>query len=223
VSTGVRILPVAATIALGSVVGARLAGRIGTRVIVVAGLVMFGTAFAWISRSPLHMPYLQIAAQMILMGTGLGLTTAPATESILSVLPAAKAGVGSAVNDATREAGGTLGVAVIGSIFTSIYASHLASTSVAALPHGAARAARDSVGAAFSIAAHAAPSVSNRLVYDVNTSFMHGFHLACLVAAGVCWLGALGALALPGRRHLTTAGSQPVTAAAGELATALAR
>ena len=223
VSTGVRILPVAATIALGSVVGARLAGRIGTRVIVVAGLVMFGTAFAWISSSPLHMPYLQIAAQMVLMGTGLGLTTAPATESILSVLPAAKAGVGSAVNDATREAGGTLGVAVIGSIFTSIYARHLASTSVAALPHQAARAARDSVGAAFSIAAHAAPSVSNRLVYDVNASFMHGFHLACLVAAGVCWLGALGALALPGRRHLATTGSQPVIPTADELAPALAR
>jgi hypothetical protein len=134
------------------------------------------------------------------MGTGLGLTTAPATESILSVLPAAKAGVGSAVNDATREAGGTLGVAVIGSIFTSIYARHLAGTSIAALPHDAVRAARDSVGAAFNIAAHAAtPSLSNQLVNDVNASFMSGLHVGSLVAAGVCWLGALGALALPGR------------------------
>jgi hypothetical protein len=199
VSTGVRILPVAATIALGSVVGARLAGRIGTRVIVVVGLVMFGTAFAWISTSTVHMPYVQIALQMILMGTGLGLTTAPATESILSVLPAAKAGVGSAVNDATREAGGTLGVAVIGSIFTSIYARHLAGTSIAALPHDAVSAARGSVGAAFNIAAHAPPSLSGQLVNDVNASFMSGLHVGCLVAAGVCWLGALGALALPGR------------------------
>jgi EmrB/QacA subfamily drug resistance transporter len=209
VSTGVRILPVAATIALGSVIGARLAGRIGTRVIVVVGLVMFGTAFAWISTSPVHMPYLQIAGQMILMGTGLGLTTAPATESILSVLPAAKAGVGSAVNDATREAGGTLGVAVIGSIFTSIYARHLAGTSIAALPHGTVRAAQDSVGAAFNLAAHATPSLSHQLVNDVNASFMNGLHVACLVAAGVCWLGALGALALPGRRSLHTTPTEP--------------
>jgi hypothetical protein len=179
VSTGVRILPVAATIALGSVVGARLAERIGTRVIVVVGLVMFGTAIAWISISPIQMPYLQIALQMMLMGTGLGLTTAPATESILSVLPAAKAGVGSAVNDATREAGGTLGVAVIGSIFTSIYARHLADTSMAALPHDAVRAARDSVGAAFNIAAHASPSLSSQLV---NASFMSGLHVGSLVA-----------------------------------------
>jgi EmrB/QacA subfamily drug resistance transporter len=211
VSTGVRILPVAATIALGSVVGARLAGRIGTRVIVVAGLVMFGTAFAWIAISPVNMPYLQIAAQMVLMGTGLGLTTAPATESILSVLPAAKAGVGSAVNDATREAGGTLGVAVIGSIFTSIYARHLAGTSMAALPHDTVRAARDSVGAAFSIAAHAAPSLSTRLVGDVNASFMSGLHAGCLVAAGVCWLGAVGALALPGRPTVADRSEPAVT------------
>jgi hypothetical protein len=149
--------------------------------------------------SPLDMSYLQIALQMVLMGTGLGLTTAPATESILSVLPAAKAGVGSAVNDATREAGGTLGVAVIGSIFTSIYARHLAGTSMAALPHDAVSAARDSVGAAFNIAAHASPSLSTQLVNDVNASFMSGLHAGSLVAAGVCWLGALGALALPGR------------------------
>jgi EmrB/QacA subfamily drug resistance transporter len=96
-STGVRILPVALTIAIGSVAGARLAGRLGTRVIVVTGLVLFGTAFAWIAISPTFMSYSVIVAQMVLMGTGLGLTTAPATESILSVLPPAKAGVGSAV------------------------------------------------------------------------------------------------------------------------------
>ena len=71
------------------------------------------------------MPYDRIVGQMVLMGLGLGLTTAPATESILSVLPPAKAGVGSAVNDATREAGGTLGVAVLGGIFTSLFADHL--------------------------------------------------------------------------------------------------
>jgi hypothetical protein len=144
---------------------------------------------------------------MILMGTGLGLTTAPATESILSVLPPAKAGVGSAVNDATREAGGTLGVAVIGSIFTSIYAHHLAGTSVAALPHQVAKAARDSVGSAVAAATNAGPSLSPQLIIDVNASFMSGLHVACLVAAGVCWLGAVGGLALPGRRAMRA--SQP--------------
>jgi EmrB/QacA subfamily drug resistance transporter len=208
-STGVRILPVAATIALGSVVGARLAGRLGTRAVVVTGLLLFGTAFAWIAVSTTYQPYPQIVAQMVLMGTGLGLTTAPATESILSVLPPAKAGVGSAVNDATREAGGTLGVAVLGSVFTSIYAHHLAGTAVAALPRQLADAARDSVGAAMAAAAQAAPPLGQQLLADVNASFMSGLHLASLVAAGVCVLGAVGALALPGRRAVRVPQQRP--------------
>jgi EmrB/QacA subfamily drug resistance transporter len=198
-STGVRILPVAVSIAVGSVVGAALASRIGTRVIVVTGLVLFGSAFAWIASSPTFVAYDVVVGQMVVMGLGLGLTTAPATESILSVLPPAKAGVGSAVNDATREAGGTLGVAVIGSVFSSLYTSRLDGTTFAALPRDVSAAARDSVAAAVTTAAHASPALQARLVADLNASFMSGLHVACLVAAGVCWLGALGALALPGR------------------------
>jgi EmrB/QacA subfamily drug resistance transporter len=195
-STGVRILPVAVTIAIGSVVGALLASRIGTRVIVVSGLLIFGAAFAWIAVSPTFLPYRQIVGQMVLLGTGLGMTTAPATESILSVLPPAKAGIGSAVNDATREAGGTLGVAVIGSVFTSVYAQHLA--------HAPA-AVRNSVGTAVATALRTGDVA---LLTEVQSSFMHALHIACLVGAAVCWLGAIGALLLPGRARVATATPQ---------------
>jgi hypothetical protein len=111
-------------------------------------------------------------------------------------------------NDATREAGGTLGVAIIGSVFTSIYAHHLAGTSIAALPHHVVQAAKDSVGAAISVATGTPGATGHQLIADVNGSFMSGLHVACLVAAGVCWLGAVGALALPGRRALA-ARTQP--------------
>lgn len=195
-STGVRILPVAITIAIGSVLGTVLAQKRGTRAVVMTGLLIFGSAFAWISVSPAFMSYERIVAQMVLMGIGLGLTSAPATESILSVLSPAKAGIGSAVNDATREAGGTLGVAVIGSVFTSIYTHHLSGTAVAQLPQQAAQAAKDSVAAAIQM-----PGVHDA----VQASFMNGLHVACLVAAGLCWLGALGATALPGRRQMQAA------------------
>jgi EmrB/QacA subfamily drug resistance transporter len=208
-STGVRILPVALTIAVGSVLGARLAARVGTRVLVVTGLVLLGTSFAWIATTTTYAPYTTLVAQMVLMGTGLGLTTAPATESILNVLPPAKAGVGSAVNDATREAGGTLGVAVIGSVFTSMYAHRLTGGSIAELPHDTAAAARDSVGAAISIAQHAPSPLSRQLLIDVNASFMSGLHVASLVAAGVCWLGAVVALKLPGRPGVVASDPQP--------------
>jgi EmrB/QacA subfamily drug resistance transporter len=198
-STGVRILPVAITIALGSVVGSLLAGRIGTRAVVSAGLLVFGAAFAWIAVSATFMPYAEIVAQMALMGTGLGLTTAPATESILSVLPPAKTGVGSAVNDATREAGGTLGVAVVGSIFTTLYAGRIGHTAFGRLPGHVMAAARNSVAYAVGTV-HATSGVTRTaLAGGLDASFMHGLHVACIVVAGVCWAGAVGALALPGR------------------------
>ena len=197
-STGARILPVALSIGAASVLGANLAARLGTRRIVLAGLVALGGSFLWISQAATDTPYGIIVLQMVLMGTGLGLTTAPATESILSVLPAAKAGVGSAVNDATREAGGTLGVAVIGSVYTSLYGTHLAGV------------AKTSVGAGLQAAAHAPATARAAAVDQVTNAFMTGLHAGCLVAAGVCALGALGALWLPGRRpHPAAAAVEP--------------
>ena len=82
---------------------------------------MFAAGLAWASTADAATPYSQIAMQMVLLGGGLGLTTAPATEAIMGSLSADKAGVGSAVNDTTRELGGTLGVAIVGSVFASVY------------------------------------------------------------------------------------------------------
>ena len=211
-STGVRILPVAITIAIGSVGGVALASRIGTRAVVASGLVLLSSAFGWIALSSTFMPYDRIVGQMVLIGLGLGLTTAPATESILSVLPPAKAGVGSAVNDATREAGGTLGVAVLGSIFTSLYANHLSTTAFHELPSHTVSAALNSVAAALAGVGHAPAAAQQRLLNGVQASFMTGFHTASLVAFGIGLAGAAGALLLPGRGHRAPADTVPAQA-----------
>jgi len=209
-ATGVRILPVAISIAAGSEAGASLAVRAGTRLVVTGGLIAFGAAFAWIAVSPATEPYPRVVAQMVIIGAALGLISTPATESILSVLPPARAGTGSAVNDAAREAGGTLGVAVIGSVFSSVYLSRLAATPVHALPASAYAAARGSVAAALDIARHHPDPAA--LTRDVTASFMAGLHAACVVAALACWGGAGAALRLPGRpprEPETGAGTQP--------------
>ncbi|HEX3510703.1 MAG TPA: MFS transporter [Solirubrobacteraceae bacterium] len=199
-STGARILPVALSIGAASVLGANLAGRLGTRRIVVAGLTLLGGSFLWISQIGTAIPYEVVIVQMVMMGTGLGLTTAPATESILSVLPPAKAGVGSAVNDATREAGGTLGVAVIGSVFTSLYASGVATSGAAPhLSRAVLHLAQSSVGAGYAVAAHVPLALHAPVLRSVQGAFMNGLHAGCIVAAAVCAAGALGASALPGR------------------------
>jgi EmrB/QacA subfamily drug resistance transporter len=195
-STGARILPVALSIAVASVVGANLAPRIGTKAVVAAGLVSFGCAFLWISTVGVDASYASvIVPQMILMGLGMGLISTPATESILLVLPPARAGVGSAVNDATRELGGTLGVAVVGSLFASVYAAHLADGLFGRGSASRLTQAQDSVGAAKAIAA-----TSPRLTSAVQDAFMAGLHTSCVVIGVLCLAGAFAAMvALPGR------------------------
>jgi EmrB/QacA subfamily drug resistance transporter len=210
-STGVRILPVAITIAIGSVVGVALVSRVGTRAVVSTGLLLLGSSFGWIAVSATFVSYSQIVGQMVLLGLGLGLTTAPASESILSVLPPAKAGIGSAVNDATREVGGTLGVAILGSIFTSLYAHHLATTSFEALPTPVVSAAQNSVASALNTVGHAAgPLVQGQLLDAVQASFINGFHVACVVAAAICLAGVAVARLLPGRLVAGTPGLEVV-------------
>ena len=123
---GVRTLPVAVSIAAASVLAPRIVERVGTNAVVRAGLLLLASSFVWIALSVgVDTPYAVIVGQMVLIGLGLGATTAPATESIMGSLSAGKAGVGSAVNDTTRELGGTLGVAIIGSVFSSLYVNAL--------------------------------------------------------------------------------------------------
>jgi EmrB/QacA subfamily drug resistance transporter len=195
-STGVRILPVATSLAMASVAGAALAPRIGTRSVVTTGLVLFGSAFLWMAGTGVDASYAGvIVPQMVLMGLGMGLISTPATESILQVLPPARAGVGSAVNDATRELGGTLGVAVVGSVFSSVYAAHLADGAFGRTPASALHQAQDSVGAAHAIAAG-----SPALVDAVQDAFMVGLHTGCVLVGLLCLVGAAAvAVALPGR------------------------
>src|SRR6201996_6591280 len=151
-STGLRLLPVASFVAISSILGARLAVRIGTKLVVASGLLLMGVFYLWTTVTAAATGYGTIAAQMVILGTGMGLTSAPATEAIIGVVPTAKAGIGSAMNDATRLLGGTLGVAVIGSVYASLYARRLTSLLPSGLPSASVRAAHASVGTALGAA-----------------------------------------------------------------------
>ena len=195
-STGTRILPVAVSIAVASVLGGLLAPRIGTRVVVVTGLASFGTAMGWIAATvDVTTPYwTTIVPQMMLMGAGMGLISTPATESIMLVLPPSRAGIGSAVNDATRELGSTLGVAVIGSVFSSIFGSRLMDSAFGGT--SGAHEASESAPYAFAIARRV-PS----LLGPAQHAFLQGLEVACAVIATVCFAAAVAGLAsLPGRQ-----------------------
>jgi EmrB/QacA subfamily drug resistance transporter len=198
--TGLRLLPVATSIAIAALLGTKLAVRVGNKAIVATGLACFGLALLWIGRNTQSTSYLEIAGQMVLGGGGLGLITAPATEAIMGAVPAAKAGVGSAVNDATRLFGAALGVAVIGSIASSLYGSRLDETMPHGLPAGAAEAAHGSVGGALIAAqrlAHAGlGATAHDLVDAAIGAFLHSLEGGCRVAGVVALVGAFMAAAL---------------------------
>jgi hypothetical protein len=163
----------------------------------------------------------------VVLGTGMGLTSAPATEAIMGVVPKAKAGVGSAVNDATRLLGGTLGVAVIGSVYASLYASRLTSGLPVRLPSTVAHTAHASVGAALTLGgklAHAGhPALAVTIHNAASSAFFHGFHSADYVSAGVAAAGALMALALLPAHPTTRSEDAPEMGALGSHPTAAAR
>ena len=184
--SGVRLLPVAISIALASVLGPRLVQWVGTTAVAAGGLAVFAAGLAWASTADAATPYSQIAMQMLLLGGGLGLTIAPATEAIMGSLDADKAGIGSAVNDTTRELGGTLGVAIVGSVFASVYSGDIGSAAtLAGLPADVHSAMGQSMAIAHRVIAQM-PAERITAVRDaVNGAFLDGLQVGSLVCAAI--------------------------------------
>ena len=206
--TGIRLLPWAAIMMIVSPTSARLVQRFGTKVVVTAGLSIATVALLSLSTLTVDSHYWpDVLWRMMLMAFGMSLTMAPATESIMSALPLAKAGVGSAVNDTTRQVGGALGVAIIGSVLSSIYASEMGDFLAGSPIQGAqATGIKESLGAALGTAsalAKSAPDFAASLAHAANSAFVDGLQAAVLVAAGVAFVGAVVAFFwLPARaRH----------------------
>ncbi len=135
--------------------------------------------------------------RMMLMAGGMGLTMAPATESIMGALPRAKAGVGSAVNDTTRQVGGALGVAVVGSVLASAYSNQVAEFLRGKnVPTGVAQTIEHSP---LGVALTAGKTIPG-LAEAATNGFIDGMHSGLLVAAGAAFLGSIIALVfLPAR------------------------
>jgi EmrB/QacA subfamily drug resistance transporter len=196
---GVRALPFAVTIGVVSPVAARLAARWGTKVVVSAGLTLLAGGLAMAATSSLSTTYWFLLVASLIVATGMGLAMAPATESIMGSLPPAQAGVGSAVNDTTRELGGAIGVAVLGSVASSLFASHMHAV-LRHVPAGVAAQAQSSVGAAVTVGRQLPGSIGQELIDGARRAFLTGADRAVLVAVGAAIIGAIvAAVFLPAR------------------------
>ena len=196
--TGVRFLPWAAFMMVVSPLSARLVHRVGTKLIVGTGLFCVAFALVLLAQLDASSPYFpDVMLRMMLMAGGMGLTMAPATESIMGALPRAKAGVGSAVNDTTRQVGGALGVAVIGSVLASAYSNQVAEFLRGKnVPTGLAHTIEHSP---LGFALQAGKTIPG-LGEAATQGFIDGMHSGLLVAAAAALLGSIIALVfLPAR------------------------
>ena len=183
----VRMLPMALTMMIVAPNSARLAERITTRRTIATGLAVVALGQLMFATTGADVSYLRVLPDIVVLAMGMGLVIAPATAAIMSSLPLAKAGVGSAVNDTTRELGGALGVAILGSIVASVYSSRLADALPAALPAPLVAAAKSSLGGALQVARQAGLP---EIVHSARTSFVDGMHVANVGAGAVVLVAA---------------------------------
>ena len=209
-SAGIHTIPFAVGAGVTAPLAARAALKFGTKRIVALGLFNMSLGLLIASRMDADSSYWgHVIIGMVLMANGLSFVTSPSTDAVMGSLPREKAGVGSAVNDISREVGGVLGVAVVGSVFVSLYTPQLVENFakipgfVDALNESnpeAYQMAQDSVGAAFSIAQQSPAAVRPEVLNAVSDSFVQGFQTASLVGAGMAIVGAFFALKfLPAR------------------------
>ncbi|MEV7076818.1 MFS transporter [Streptomyces sp. NPDC093990] len=151
--TGLRMLPLAGAVFAGSALTGFLTPRVGMKWTVTAGMVGGTTALALLTRIDAGSSYGDLVAPLIVLGLAIGLALSPATDAIMGAFPESELGVGGAVNDTSIELGGSLGIAILGSLLATSYSDRLSdATAGSRLPASALAGAQDSVGAGYTVA-----------------------------------------------------------------------
>ncbi|WP_159839807.1 MFS transporter [Nocardia sp. CY41] len=204
---GLHSLPFAASVAVGAPLATLIAKKVGTTAVIVSGLVVMSVGMSIAGQVKVETPYVgPVLVSMVLMGLGLAIVQGPATESIMSSVALDEAGAGSAVNDTTREAGGTLGVAVLGSIVASVYTTKVGPR-IDAIPDflmtpNEKSFARETVIAVLEMVDRpTSPAFAQQkadLIYAMKSASMEGFALASYVTVSASLLLAVAiAVLLP--------------------------
>jgi EmrB/QacA subfamily drug resistance transporter len=202
VKAGAVLLPQAATMMILAPLSSVWVAKLGNKVVVATGLLLVTLSLALFSTFAVDSSALHIIVITVVMGMGMANIMAPCTDSIMGSLPRAKAGVGSAVNDTTRQMGGAIGVAVFGSLMASHFTSHVRDGLTGVASPEVISQIGDNVGQAISVAQQspAASPIAGQVVAVAKDGFVGGLHLIGFVAAAVTFLAAIGvALFLPAR------------------------
>jgi MFS transporter, DHA2 family, multidrug resistance protein len=204
---GAAMTPLAVGLVIGAGSSVKLVERLGTTRVVVAGLVglavLLVSALFW----TYDMPYWPLGLWFFFGALHMGWIMGPATESVMGAVPPEKSGVASAMNDVTRQVGGSLGTAIVGSLITSLYASRV-SESVASLPDSSRAAAQDSIGQAKAIAATLPTAQGADLAHAASVAFTDALGIGFAIAAGIAVLAAVAVKRWLPARHADAPAAQ---------------
>ena len=192
---GAVLLPQAALMMIAAPLSSSLVQKVGSKIVVASGLGVVAVALLLFDTLAVDSSTLHVILVGMVLGVGMANVMAPATESIMGSLPRAKAGVGSAVNDTTRQVGGAVGVAVLGSILSSRYTSLVTAGLRGGVPADVLARARNNIGGAVSTGrglqtAHA--PYADHVLQSAKSAFVSGMHVSVLVAAAVTVVAAAG-------------------------------
>jgi EmrB/QacA subfamily drug resistance transporter len=196
---GLRTAPIALVMIVVAPITGMLVHRLGNKVLVVAGMSVVAIGLFLMSRMTATSGYGLVLGSILVLASGMSLAMTPATESVMGSLPRDKAGVGSAMNDTTRQIGGALGVAVLGSVFTSAYSSGLAGV-LPRLSAAVGAQVESSVGAALGVARSIGGASGQGLANVAVGSFIDAMSRALVLGSLVALLGAaISLIWLPNR------------------------
>jgi MFS transporter, DHA2 family, multidrug resistance protein len=210
---GAAMVPLAFGLMLGATRSPKLVERIGTTRVVAGGLLGLGTMLATTLLWTSDMPYWPIGLWFFGVALSMGFVMGPATSSVMGAVPKEKAGVASAMNDVTRQVGGSLGTAIIGSLVASFYSSRIADAA-SGLPSGAQDAVKDSVGTADAVAAQLPADQGSSLAHSAASAFTDALGLGLCAAAVAAFAAAVVVIrCLPARAAYEQQRSAPVAVA----------
>lgn len=204
VTAALCMLPMTPFVFTSTLISVRVNRMLGTRLTMCLGLVFSGMGLMLFSLiASLHTPYGWVLLVLFLLGSGIGFTMSPATASIMNSLPPNRAGIGSAMNDTTRQLGGALGVAVLGSLMNAIYRSQVEPvTRLAEVSPKLMEGIRGSVQSALLIAERLPETTAAVVMQTSRFAFVAGMREALLGAALAMLLGAvLGWMILPAGKN----------------------
>ncbi|MEU2717011.1 MFS transporter [Streptomyces sp. NPDC007205] len=190
---GVRTLPMPAALIAGAALAAALANRLTHKLLMVSGLIVVTGSFLLLAGTTTQSGYPHLALVQVIAGVGAGMTAASGTAAVMDSVGESYAAVGSAINDATRQVGATLGVAVQGSVLATAYMNKMRDALAHAGLTGVPSEAVDSVAAAALAGRHADPAVRGHLLTAATDAFVAGLTRSAWVAAAVAVTAAAAA------------------------------